>query len=717
MTIHIPSDNTNPLKNPLESHSASTVPAKSKLIEAKHAIPVPVQVPASETSMQKHSLDNLTQFSTPQIVSTLKKDKVEVEKLVLAATSLKQHPEILTKQVIDKITADVISKIVSEGKAGGGTPLEAPVAVNKKEIDLSHAMQPFQIEESFIKELPQLELAVVGTNLLSRGAVIFTSGMLLNKIEEAIEAKEQYLASVQNEPERKAIQEEITILKKWVNVRLAIMSSSMKDLALNAVMSSPKAFSAIVVLAKATGTVVSHVIDWAGLGIGLIGSALSFHASRMNFKAHDAWTALVGTKGEGESVDDLEKRKVNVDKIIERQKKIFAARFESNHPELAKRIKEAAFDLDITAFSNENWTPEAETLAKLKEAGIDLSEIREAVNDLKKKEMLSVSLRKGLLAFNQKKDSIDKGFLQQDVNKSGGLLTLASVLTGGIIVLKSLLLASVIASTVALSVVGYGMLVGVIGGMIFGAVYLYIKKPNIFKTYLKGVQILLAFWNIPRAVQNFRSHYAQLSEMRVSDQINDIRGRVLEAEGLLKGEGKDKDIESFLNKHLPEKKTSGLNVDDILKKYVKKLKKTEAAKLKEAEHLKQKIAGLNESIDYFEAKIKPLQAEVNAAGWKDFQRSLDRKQEVEAVDDDASILAEYLVKDIGLQEDSETRKLLLHMDINPNTLSKEDTEDLKVMVAERIRAFFAMETSETMSLISKQNLLVKHGLRENIADS
>jgi hypothetical protein len=629
--------------------------------------------------------------AAPLVVPTweeVQKEESKIKHLLKATESLDPN-ESNTRQIVDQMAPGVIEEIIHEGS-------------RKNVLDFSpQSISPPIIEEGFINGNPGLEIGVVGLNIVSRASSAIVLKLLLNKIEDAIEAKKELLKYGNGEG-NDILENQITILTHWADVHSALVAETLKESVMETTFSLPKAASGIVMLAHAAETIIATVVDWIGIGIGLISSTFCLYLRKKDFDEHEKWASLINDEGK------------SADEIYRRQKEIFDYRKEENLPKLNQLLE--SVHRDVEAADDKERVIE-NVLERLREVGIEFSEeittvaaLEKALSDhdalntmmVKKKEMLSVSLRNALKVFNRKKNEIDRGFLDNAMGKAALCFSYSLNLTLASIVLQSLIYTGVIAATSALTVFGYGAIVLLLGFLGLGGYYLHSKKPNIFKTYVKGVQAKLAFWSIPLAIQQFRKNYALLENVKAAEEIKAIWHRI-----------------NLIDRLLPNSDINGLqNLKEELIAAAEK-------KSEELKYLNGKINGLSESINSLEERIKPLQEQIEEAGKKDFLFQLNGEV---ALDSDTMIelsnlnmrsktskegfriLAESIMLDPTLREDKQTRKILLHKGIDLSESTIDEVEN-------KIRAFFAMETEDTLKFIEGQKLLEENGLQENTANS
>lgn len=661
---------------------------------------------------------------------------------------------------------------------------------------------PILFDEAVFRAFAYAEAGAVGVNILSRGAILVATGMLLNRIEDMIKAKRNALKSIPDQ-QKPQLEKDISKLNKWLTAQRKEFNAQLKTSAGMSLLSVPRGAFAIARIINAS----SRTADMTGnvfIATSFAGEAIRMHRARKGLKAHTEWTNVL-QKGTG-TVQQIktileEQRRMNaesyeadftahlsvIDEFIgsiqeklnapshniqeilgelkkqglvvpfkeqpsirqlkdwcsdpKRQvelnevrvlklnrslmnndlREIFAGqnllRIEEFFTAIGKKLKAESPDipaivkeLQEAGLSIPSENPGVEELQKWLSGPERRSELNKGM--IQKREMLSVSLRNALKTLCNKKDAIDRGFLKVSLTRSKGRFAAACVLTALTITLKVLLYVGVGSVAAALALTGYGMIAAIAISAIVGAVYLYVKKPNVFKTYVNGLQLQLFFKNIPLAIQQYRRNYTVLkaSKMFVEWEI-------------LKFSNKDT--------ALIEKKKVRLDT------------------------LERKIKKLDNSVKDMEEKVGELQEKIIEAGWKDFYRHLHARPAIvpttteasasvlaerplkdptiavattedtatilaettessvfvaeqpwkdptivpTTTKDTATILAEHLMKDSTILEDEETLKLLAHMGIDPKHMGK-----FPVQVSQTLRTFFAMGEGATVELAKHQKM-------------
>src|SRR5690606_17525787 len=112
------------------------------------------------------------------------------------------------------------------------------------------------------------------------------------------------------------------------------------------------------------------------------------------------------------------------------------------------------------------------------------------------KQTITTLTRQGLKSLEVKKHSVERKFLNFRLTKASISLTASTLAFIALIVLKTLALAAVIAvPSIALASTGVGLFVLGIALLAAGLILLYRVKPNLFKTFFRGVQLRMTLYN------------------------------------------------------------------------------------------------------------------------------------------------------------------------------------------------------------------------------
>lgn len=561
-----------------------------------------------------------------------------------------------------------------------------------------------------------LDFTVALLNTLGHAGSIFLMGIHLSKGKEVLEAKRKALLQITDPDERAKLESEIETLKIWVESNTNIVKQGLKSEAMAFALSTPKLISSLASLIAGTGTTTAAVFDWLGLGVDLIGSGFRLRKAHSDRKHYTQWAeAFKGTTLTPDKMDE----------VLDKQKSGHERKLALNTPKLEAKTREilqGQFDgKDFSSMKKEleelGWTiPDEVSTPDELEAFIQMPDHKAAANEnmVKKSEGVSASLRNAFRALAAKKASIDAGFVKLRLNRSRGLFTTATLLTGLLIALKVAVLLGVAIAAGALVFTGYGMLVAIAGAIVVGAVYLRVKKPNLFKEHWKGVKTKLLFRKIPQIIQNFRLQRTTMesSKLATSLLVKNLHKKELELllETLKSG---DKAIipDELKNRVKALKNVKNdRKLEKILSKALEDLNRKIDQEKARFDNLQKKIDELGESVKHHEAKAKVLQKRIENAGWKDYLWHLNKEHGGAYNEEIIDILAEHLMSDSDLLDDPDTRELLEHLGINLSEVRElHDANSRLGEVADAIRSFFGSEDDEVIRKIRERKMVVAYG--------
>lgn len=615
---------------PLTSHHVEVPPSPDDL-------GCPKTREASTSALQSlaaaKSADTLSaESATPIDEQSVENDELQARALLLQAQSLNPQAAIHAQTFLDEAGDGMVQEILSQMQEES---LQAPII----------------LDEAVFRALAHFEAASVGINILSRATIAIATGMLLNRIEDVIKAKEKQMQNTDNKQEKTQLKDEVEKLNQWLKTQRKTYNSQLQSTVGMSLLSIPRGAFAIARIIEKTGSTVETTGN-VFLVTSFIGEALRMRRAGRGLKTHADW-ALVVKKTPKEAQEIIATSKKNREKQkntdlsanllwIQQFLSSIQIKLQGKAPNIQAIVEElqgAGLTVpELSAEDLQEWLSQPERLQELNKA---------------KQEMLSVSLRNALRTMCYKKEAIDRSFLKFSFSRSKWRFTAASVLTVLTVSLKIALYMGVASVGAALVVTGYGMVAAIVGSMIIGAIYLYVKKPNLFKTYVNGVQARLFFQNIPLAIQQYRRNYTVLKASKL-----------------------------FVEKEMLT------NKNDVLA----------GKKQAQFDALQQKIDKLNASITKMETQVADLQESINEAGWKDFYRHLHGFMPPITTEDSATILAKHLLKDPAIWQDEETKNLLARMGVSLDELHGVPV----VQVGELLRAFFAMDEELTVEMARRQ---------------
>jgi hypothetical protein len=649
--------------------------------------------------------------ASPVNVASMEGDEAQAEALIKRG-NIDQSQLSNIQSLIDSMGEGMVQDILTQMQ---DDPLQPPIL----------------FDEAVFRAFAHVEAGAVGVNILSRGAVLVATGMLLNRVEDIVKAKKNALTSASKEQE-KELKQDIEKLNSWLKAQKKEFHGQIKNSAGMSLLSIPRGTFAIARIINAS----SRTADMAGnvfIVTSFAGEAIRMHRAAKGVKVHAEWTNALqrdtATLATIRGIVDEQKRlnKAKIEGMLGSVKKKLEGQFpnlpkaldelrgyglsppvrpslqalrewcsdpkteealeailvkkEGQREEITEQVdevfaKKMGTEIEQFLSSIENQlqaeSPDIAAIKeKLEKAGLKVPEnlTLEKLTDwvslmerqwelrpaAQKTEGLSVSLRNALKTMCEKKNEIDRKFLKFSLTRSKGRFAAACVMTALTITLKVLLYVGVGSAAAGLALTGYGMIAAIGISAIIGAVYLYVKKPNLFKTYAKGVQLQLFFKEIPLAIQRYRKNYTVLKASKLFIELEVLK--------------------------LSNKDASVIEKKDL-----------------ELSKLETKIKKLGNSVEKMEERVGALQEKITEAGWKDFYAHLHPKNPaVPTTKEDAATAIAHHLEDPALLQDEETQKLLMHMGIDPKHIG-----DDKFEIADTLRTFFAMEEGMAIAVAKQQ---------------
>lgn len=566
-----------------------------------------------------------------------------------------------------------------------------------------------------------LDFTVAFLNSLGHAGSIFLMGIHLSKAKEVLELKKEALKQIKDDFERQKLIHEINTLSAWIETNRNIVIHGLKSEGVALAVSTPKLLSALTSLAAGAGTTTAAVFDWMGIGLDLISSAFHWKKAHSDQKQQAKWAeAFRGTS----MIRGSDLTKAKMEDLQLKQKHAHSKKLELNMPKLVDKTKEVLmeqldgveFPVIIDKLKKIGWElPEDVQTPADVEAFIAVQVHKEAANEhmVRRSEGLSVSLRNAFRSLADVKSRIDKGFIKLRLNRAKTLFGSASFLTGLMIALKLAAVAGVALAASALIFVGYGMLVVTVGAIVVGAIYLKVKKPNLFKEHMKGVKTRLLIRKVPLIIQNFRLQRTTMesSNIATSRLVNNIQKAEIESLLSAISKGDTPEITEDIKERIKglKKAKSNEKVKIILDRALEDLKKKIEVETVKFDSLNKKIEKLKESVDKHDAVAKLLQERLIEAGWKDYLWKLGKNHA--GYDENIVFdIAEALMNDPDLLDDPETKQLLDHLQINLEHLRKlPESADQLFEMASAIATFFGTDDEDTINSIRARKMMVRYG--------
>lgn len=621
--------------------------------------------------------------------------------------SFNQHIESLIKDRSGEFIQHLIDKKISAPSVSFTASSEGFEAdVLEWQMEFAAFLEILPEDTGSSSGVAGLDFVAAFIQSLGHVGSIFLMGMHLRKAIEVLNFKQKAAEKVTDPEAKKMLLQEIEILKSWVKAYSRTVNYFLKYEVVEASISVPKLISSLASLISGGETATSAISDWVGIGLSLVASAYRVHRAHGDKKLFVDWTQ--GFKGTVFKPD-----------VIAREKKALEAKKVRNLPKLETMTRQSlalpSIEKQAATLKEIGWeVPDVPSEEALKELVNDpVAKEKANENMVKKSEGLSVSLRNALKSLAAKKANIDLGFVKLRLRRAQALLASASVICGLMIALKVMVVVGITAAAAALIAVGYAMLAVTVGVIAIGAIYFRVKKPNLFKEYLKGTKTKLLLHKIPLLIQSFRQHHTTMEMRKLSTSILVKKSQLAEIRLYFTEQADKKVLAKSLKKTFKalKKIKSEEKFEGLLKKISNDLAIQIEKEMTKFETIESKTAKLGQSVEKHAAKTKELQQKLTDAGWKDYLWSLKKIGKSRDGEEDAAlILAKHLMSDEDLLENEETKALLEHLQFNLNVVRQQpDKQQMLNELADALRALFAAEDEEVIKQLRKKQFMVSYG--------
>lgn len=288
-------------------------------------------------------------------------------------------------------------------------------------------------------------------------------------------------------------------------------------------------------------------------------------------------------------------------------------------------------------------------------------------------------LRNSVRALALVKQENERKFFTFKLTTSALSFSVATLAATVLITLKVLAFAGIIAlSATALAYTGVGLVALAVGLMAAGLLFLYFYKPHVFKTFFNGVQLRLAFYTLPKMIQEFQVERKKVQQMEAALAVESLSSHLIEVEGI-----------EDLSAHT--------------RKLIEKWKQKEAK-------IGQELASIDAVRRSWKEKTEALQKKVLIAYWHDLQPAFGAKIDLRAITEG---LVDGLLFNPG-RLDPETQSVLAtQLGIDGNALSRQPgREVLKQEVEKALLEFFALDDKALIHFIREQEAKIKQGVAQ-----
>lgn len=598
---------------------------------------------------------------------------------------------------------DTTKTLEEKVKAVLGT-IQVPV-----EILHTFATHPYQHAEPFITltedikgSIQTIVSPIEKTRTLLQGVELLGNGAALIVLSVHCQAVKKLFKEIEMQLEQDPLNEQLGIyvtemrnylddLEESLNEKIVSFSASFSTVGLKTSYYILSATEQVAAFAK-------HSVGWSLTFLDVLWESISLWRAQKAETTHEAWMIQIAKDQRTfQQAEDL---------LVKRQERMILSKAEKlTFEELSATLREKGIHFEgknSAAFKFQLSDPvfRKEIMDKFIDA-----------NDTKE-DTINVMTRNAIQSLAEVKIRNEKKFFDFKLTKSKFGLSLACISSALTIALEVLAITGVIAvaaSTLALPGLGFFIFGATMTGV--GLFFFYKYKPNLFKCFLKGVNLRLAFYKIPAKIRSLQLHRKKY-EIKVleitSARYEELEGLLRKKETLNKPFPKEfrhvleklrKDIDKKIDEFegLDEKAQLQL-IEEVKNKKDSYIKKIEAARKREDELIEKVDSWVGE-----EGKITKLQEKLIEAGNKDFAIANRLVSTAQNENMNIPMIIVEKIFDANFDFDNETLKILREkMGINlmeiPLRLGEADKEEL----IKKLKKFFKMDDEDLLAFMKKQ---------------
>ncbi len=555
--------------------------------------------------------------------------------------------------------------------------------------------------EKMIAPVEMTRTVLQGIELVGNGAALIVQAAHFQEAKNFLQQKEIHL---KKNPSDENLKSQVAKLRNYLAVEWDIMKDKMVNFA--------GSFSSVILkttsfaLETTKGFLLAKgLVGWSLSFIDVLWEAIALWRSHKAKTTQEAWMEHIA-KDHRSSAQAQEL-------LAKRQERMILHKVEHLSPvELKDILEKKGVDLkEKNVITLENFRTQLAGAAFRSEVAKKLLDEED-----EKEDTINVMTRNALQALGEAKVKNEKKFFDFKLIRSKLNLTLECLCTALTITLEVLAFAGVIAASASLlSMPWLGFFVLGLAVTSVGLYFFYKHKPNLFKCFVKGVNIRIAFLQIPAKIRSL-----QLS--RVKSKVHAlelINARYERLEGLLRQKeildkvNYPKKLQNVLEKLHREtsKKIADfeqLGETEKLNKYIQGLesKKREASrKLRKVRQTEGVIKQKMEFCTGQNSNLKKLQDRLKEAGNKDFARAnhLVTTAQNEKINIPAVIIEKILDPKFNYKFDEETLNIFeKKMGIDIKQVLTRGGNVNKEKIIERLKDFFKMDDADLLNFMKQK---------------
>ncbi len=541
-----------------------------------------------------------------------------------------------------------------------------------------------------------------GIAFIGDGSALTFQSLFYHEVKKFLQKEKKHLAK---NPEDKRLKLTVAKLEKYLSIQGEILKDKIVNFSSSFATIAIKGTNYVIGAMKDVAPLIKSGGGWAISFLDVITESVTLWRAHTAKTTHKSWMEEVAKdqRSKNDAFELLEKRKQRQDQRI--QEKIKDLTFE----ELKEVLEEKGID-----FQERKFTSLEDFKALLADKDFR-KEIEEKF--LGDEDAINVMTRNAMQALAEVKVKNEKKFFNFKLNASKLNLSLACLSTAVAITLEILAIAGVIAAAGStLAVPGLGFFVLGIAIAAIGLYFFYKHKPNLFKCYVQGVNLRLAFFQIPTQIRNLQliKKTAEVKKLtHTCSRYHELRGELEKKENLEKILN-NKKYHRILEKFHKETLKKIHDYQDENEKVQKLLDKIKAREEKlnrrlEAQSKRQQV--LEKKVESWigeDGIVTKLQNRINEAGNRDFAVAnrlitLARKNENgEAVKINIPLVIVEKFFEHHFDLDEETLKILQEkMGIKIRDIILDGKIDKEKLV-KQLAIFFKMDDTELLSFMKQQ---------------
>ena len=621
-----------------------SIPASSPPLGEHH-----LAIPSQNVSEVVQRIENVVELSIEQIKELFQGPSLDLQEI--EAVDMKDS------------NLDPLVNLSSDIKESG---LGDTVALFRSIVSGSGVLDDSLILQEMNNALSSFRIVDVTHHAANLGYT-FLQNRLVNVLEDVLDSKDEMLKQLESgdseflEQDVEDVRARIVVLKKAIKVIKLKLNKSRSNNLIELSLKAPELTGLILRCFSVSAKVIEKTVALYASGIGVVCAGLALKGASENKKSYEGLVKLVdglttrgGNLKKAEEIRDVLSKQPDFREFFE-NRLLLALSEEGKKDKIIGILKD---------WQNAGVEIPKEFIDKIKEA--DDEKLPGAVGKLiyylksqklsirEKQETINVSVHNALTACAQHKIKIDKGFLDFRLRKAKFTFGASGVFAALVIVKEVLVGAVITGFTAALSMTAIGAMVVAIGTLVVGATYFYIKKPNMFKAYLKLVPVRLLLKEIPFYIKKYHLTVTKL-------KIEKIQAKLI-------------------SKKLEDKKSQKMQ------KSIEKMEKLQERLEKTVESRKKTIGDLRNVL--WEAGRKDF---VRSAGIK-MKKSKDPLEHEKDPPELENVIAEYLMKS-EVEKGGKMDELLQFMQVDIEELQAEKNDK---ELERLIKGFFGATLNETL---------------------